>query len=68
MPTRALIGALMILTGLGVLTPTVWMLFSPFLLHVAGDGGLMTWLTAALGGSALLVFGVRRLIPATVRS
>jgi hypothetical protein len=66
MPKRFLIGALMMLAGVGLLTPTVWLLCSPFLAYtVSGSGsGMMGWLTAALGGSALLASGLRRLIPA----
>ena len=62
MPKRMLIGALMVLSGLGLLTPPVWMLYSPFLFYSVGSSGsgMMTWVTAILGGTALLVFGVRR--------
>ena len=65
MPKRIVIGALMVLSGLGLLVPPVWMLCSPFLYYSMGasGSGMMTWLTAILGGTALLVFGVRRMIP-----
>ena len=65
MPKRVLIGALMILIGLGLLLPPAWMLFSPFLLMLVGTsaGGGATWLLAAGGGLTLLVMGVRRMLP-----
>jgi hypothetical protein len=66
MPKRIIFGVLMTLAGLGLLTPTVWMLFSPFVQYLAASSGagLMVGLTAALGGAALIVSGVRRMFPA----
>jgi hypothetical protein len=68
MSKRFVIGLVMMLSGLGLLTPPLWMLFSPFLAYAveATSTGLTAWLAAVLGGLTLLVFGVRRLIPARI--
>jgi hypothetical protein len=65
MPKRFVIGLVMMLSGLGLLTPPLWMLCSPFLSHAIGfsSSALTAWVAATLGGMTLLVFGVRRLIP-----
>ncbi len=65
MRKRALIGVLMIVAGLGLLVPPAWTLFSPFLLALVGSssGAGVTWILAAIGGSSLLVMGVRRMLP-----
>ena len=65
MRKRVLIGVLMILAGLGLLLPPAWTLFSPFLLALVGSssGAGVTWLLATFGGMALLVMGVRRMLP-----
>ena len=68
MSKRFVIGLMLVLSGLGLLTPPVWMLCSPFLAYAVGasGSGLTAWLAAVLCGMTLLVFGVRRLIPARV--
>ena len=68
MPKRFVIGLVMMLSGLGLLTPPVWMLCSPFLSYAVGtsSSGPGAWFAAVLGGMTLLVFGVRRLIPVRV--
>jgi hypothetical protein len=70
MPTRFALGLVMMLTGLGLLTPPVWMLCSPFLSYAveSSGSGITAWLAAVLGGMTLLVFGVRRLIPVSSRA
>ena len=69
MSKRFAIGLVMMLSGLGLLAPPVWMLCSPFLSYVGSTGsGLTAWLAAVLGGTTLLVFGVRRLIPVSSRA
>jgi hypothetical protein len=71
MQKRFLIGGLMVLAGLGLLTPPAWALCSPFLSHAIGFSGetLATWTAATLGGTALLFAGFRRmLVPAPTRS
>jgi hypothetical protein len=64
MAKRMLVGALMILAGLGLLTPPAWALFSPFLFEVFSSSGsaAVSWLAATLAGFALLFFGVRRVV------
>jgi hypothetical protein len=66
MRKRVLMGVVMMLTGAGLLLPTAWTLFSPFLLTVVGSSSAAgaTWLAAALGGFALMVMGARRMLPA----
>ena len=39
MPTRFALGLVMMLTGLGLLTPPVWMLCSPFLSYAVESSG-----------------------------
>ena len=70
MSKRFAIGLVMTLSGLGLLTPPVWMLCSPFLSYAVGSSGsgLTAWFAAVLGGMILLVFGVRRLIPISSRA
>jgi hypothetical protein len=65
MTKRLAIGLAMMLAGLGLLTPPVWMLCSPFLAYSveASGSGMTAWLGATLAGMTLLVIGVRRLIP-----
>ncbi len=65
MRKRNLIGILMILAGVGLLLPPAWTLCSPFLLRLveANSGAGVTWLLATAGGLALLVRGVRRMLP-----
>jgi hypothetical protein len=65
MPKRLLIGVLMVFAGLGLLLPPAWTLFSPFLfaLVASSSGAGVTWLLAAFGGLALMVMGVRRMMP-----
>ncbi len=66
MPKRIVVGVLMILAGAGLLAPPAWTLFSPFLLQLVGSssGAGVTWLLAAVGGTSLLVMGLRRMLPA----
>jgi hypothetical protein len=63
MQKRFLIGGLMVIAGLGLLTPPAWALFSPFLSYAIGFSGesVVAWLVATLGGTALLFAGVRRI-------
>ena len=70
MSKRFVIGLMMMLSGLGLLTPPVWMLCSPFLSYAVEStgSGLTAWLAAVLSGMTLLVFGVRRLIPVSSRA
>lgn len=71
MHKRFLIGGLMVLAGLGLLTPPAWALCSPFLSYAIGFSGatVATWVAATLGGTALLFAGVRRILaPVRVRS
>lgn len=65
MPKRFVIGLVMMLSGLGLLTPPIWTLCSPLLSYAvaASSTGPGVWLAAVLGGMTLVVFGVRRLIP-----
>ncbi len=65
MRKRNLIGILMILAGVGLLLPPAWTLCSPFLLRLVGtnSGAGVTWLLATTAGLALLVKGVRRMLP-----
>jgi hypothetical protein len=65
MRKRVVIGVLMILAGVGLLLPPAWTLFSPFLLTIvaSSSGGGVTWLLTIAGGIALLVMGVRRMLP-----
>jgi hypothetical protein len=64
MPKRFLLGGLMVLAGLGLLTPPAWALCSPFLSFAIETSGetFGAWLAATLGGTALLFFGVRRIV------
>ncbi len=64
MQKRFLIGGLMVLAGLGLLTPPAWALSSPYLFYAVGYGSpaIITWLFATLGGIALLYTGVRRIL------
>ncbi len=64
MAKRVLVGALMILAGVGLLTPPAWALFSPFLFQILSSSGSagVSWLAATLAGFALLFLGVRRLV------
>jgi hypothetical protein len=66
MAKRMLVGALMILAGVGLLTPPAWALFSPFLFEILSSSGSagVSWLAATLAGFALLFLGVRRLVTA----
>jgi hypothetical protein len=71
MRKRFLLGGLMVLAGLGLLTPPAWALCSPFLSYAVENSGetFSAWLAATLGGSALLLLGVRRIVtPAPARS
>ena len=65
MTKRLVIGLGMMMVGVGLLTPALWMLRSPFLAYEVGasGSGLTAWLAAMLIGMTLLVVGVRRLIP-----
>ncbi len=65
MRKRVVIGILMMLAGVGLLLPSAWTLFSPFLLMIVGSSSAagVTWLAAALGGVALTVMGARRMLP-----
>jgi hypothetical protein len=65
MRKRVVIGVMMIFAGLGLLAPPAWTLCSPFLLALVGSssGAGVTWLLATFGGMALLVMGVRRMLP-----
>lgn len=65
MSKQLVIGLLLTLGGLGLLTPPLWMLCSPFLAYAveASGSGMTAWLAAMMAGMTLLVFGVRRLIP-----
>ena len=65
MRKRVVIGVVMVLGGLGLLLPPAWTLFSPFLLALVGSssGAGISWLLATLGGVALLIMGVRRMLP-----
>ena len=62
MQKRFLIGALMILSGLGLLTPPAWALFSPLLFSTFGGPAIMTWLIATFAGASLLYAGARRVL------
>ncbi len=66
MRKRVVVGVVMIFAGLGLLAPPAWTLFSPFLLTLVAtsSGAGVTWILTAIGGMALLVMGVRRMIPA----
>ena len=69
MQKRFFIGGVMVLAGLGLLTPPAWALCSPFLSYAIGFSGetIVAWLAATLGGTALLVSGFRRmLVPARI--
>ena len=70
MRKRVLIGMLMMVAGVGLLLPSAWTLFSPFLLMIVGSSSAagVTWLAAALGGLALMVMGARRMLPARSRA
>ncbi len=65
MRRRVVIGVVMIFAGLGLLAPPAWTLFSPFLMTLVATsrGAGAVWLLAAVSGSALLVMGVRRMLP-----
>jgi hypothetical protein len=65
MTKRLVIALAMMAGGVGLLTPPLWTLRSPFLAYELGasGSGLMAWLAAMLVGMTLLVVGVRRLIP-----
>lgn len=64
MTRHVLIGAMMILAGVGLLLPPAWLLFSPFLLGILASSSSagVTWIAATLGGISLLFLGVRRLV------
>ena len=70
MTKRLVIGLVLTLAGLGLLTPPIWMLCSPFLAYAveASGSGMAAWLAATMAGMTLLVVGVRRLIPLRVVS
>ncbi|HEY5412647.1 MAG TPA: hypothetical protein VIJ94_18155 [Caulobacteraceae bacterium] len=70
MPKRVFVGAVMVLAGAGLLAPSAWTLFSPFLLQLVGSssGAGVTWLLATVGGLSLMVMGVRRMLPARARA
>ena len=65
MTKRLVVSLVLVASGLGLLTPPLWMLCSPFLAYAVGasSSGVTAWLAAMLAGVTLLVAGVRRLIP-----
>lgn len=64
MQKRFLVGALMILSGLGLLTPPAWALSSPLLFSTFGSPAILTWILATCGGASLLYAGARRMLVA----
>ncbi len=68
MQKRFLIGALMILSGLGLLTPPAWALFSPLLFSTFGGVAVVTWLIATFCGATLLYGGARRMLVQPIRN
>ena len=64
MQKRFLVGGLMVLAGLGLLTPPAWALCSPFLSYAIGFSGetVGAWFVATLGGTALLFAGFKRML------
>lgn len=70
MRKRVLIGILMMLAGAGLLLPTAWTLFSPFLLVIvaSSSGAGVTWFLATLGGVSLMVMGARRMLPVRAKA
>jgi len=68
MQKRFFIGGLMVLAGLGLLTPRPGPVLTVPVLRLGFSGEtIVAWLAATLGGTALLVSGFRRmLVPARI--